>query len=55
MHIKVMLEYFYPWTNSAGIYLARRRGWYDEVGLDVECRTYDPFEETHFFILREAR
>jgi len=42
VHIKVMLEYFYPWTNSAGIYLARQKGWYKDVGLDVECRTYDP-------------
>ena len=37
-----MLEYFYPWTNSAGIYMARQKGWYQAAGLDVECRTYDP-------------
>jgi len=37
-----MLEYFYPWTNSAGIYVARQKGWYQAAGLDVECRTYDP-------------
>lgn len=42
MHVRVMLEYFYPWTNSAGIYMAREKGWYEELGLDVECRTYDP-------------
>lgn len=42
MHIKVMLEYFYPWTNSAGIYLARERGWYQKEGLDIECVVYDP-------------
>lgn len=40
--IKVMLEYFYPWTNSAGIYLARENGWYREAGLDVEIMLYDP-------------
>ncbi|BBH23279.1 myristoyl transferase [Paenibacillus baekrokdamisoli] len=41
-HLKVMLEYFYPWTNSAGFYYAREKGWYKEVGLDVEFTLYDP-------------
>lgn len=41
-HVTVMLEYFYPWTNSAGLYLARDQGWYRDHGLDVEFRTYDP-------------
>jgi NitT/TauT family transport system substrate-binding protein len=41
--IQVMLEYFYPWTNSAGIYQARRAGYYAEAGLDVQIRLYDPF------------
>lgn len=39
--VKVMLEYFYPWTNSAGLYYAREQGWYAEVGLDVEFTMYD--------------
>ncbi len=42
MHIKVMLEYFYPWTNSAGLYVAREEGWYRDLGLDVELCVYDP-------------
>jgi putative hydroxymethylpyrimidine transport system substrate-binding protein len=42
MHIRVMLEYFYPWTNSAGLYLAREQGWYQAAGLDVEFTVYDP-------------
>jgi len=41
-HIRVILEYFHPWTNSAGFYYAREQGWYDEIGLDVELSTYDP-------------
>lgn len=41
-HLKVMLEYFYPWTNSAGFYYSRERGWYREAGLDVEFAVYDP-------------
>lgn len=43
MHLlKVMLEYFHPWPNSAGFYVARERGWYAEAGLDVELRVPDP-------------
>jgi NitT/TauT family transport system substrate-binding protein len=38
-----MLEYYYPWTNSAGIYLARERGYYAERGLDVQIALHDPF------------
>jgi NitT/TauT family transport system substrate-binding protein len=38
-----MLEYFHPWPNSAGFYLARERGWYQELGLDVELVVHDPY------------
>lgn len=41
-HIKLLLEYFHPWTNSAGFYYAREQGWYDEIGLEVEFVCYDP-------------
>jgi NitT/TauT family transport system substrate-binding protein len=37
-----MLEYFHPWPNSAGFFLARDRGWYLNAGLDVELAVYDP-------------
>jgi len=40
--LRVILEYFHPWPNSAGFYVARERGWYAEAGLDVELATYDP-------------
>lgn len=40
--VRVILEYFHPWPNSAGFYVARERGWYAEAGLDVELATYDP-------------
>lgn len=40
--IRVVLEYFHPWPNSAGFYVARERGWYERSGLDVELTTYDP-------------
>jgi len=40
--LRVILEYFHPWPNSAGFYVARERGWYAAAGLDVELATYDP-------------
>lgn len=64
-HIRVILEYFHPWANSAGFYFAREQGWYDEIGLDVELATCDPHrgdtlaylnhEEGHFGIFPTNR
>jgi NitT/TauT family transport system substrate-binding protein len=39
---KVMVGYYYPWTNDAGIYLAREKGYYKEEGIDVEVTACDP-------------
>jgi NitT/TauT family transport system substrate-binding protein len=39
---RVILEYFHPWTNATGFYVASAAGWYREVGLDVEIATFDP-------------
>ncbi|MFF3984380.1 ABC transporter substrate-binding protein [Streptomyces sp. NPDC001797] len=41
-HIRVMLDYFHPWPNSAGLYVARARRWYEAAGLDVELVVQDP-------------
>jgi NitT/TauT family transport system substrate-binding protein len=41
-HVTLMLEYFHPWTNSAGFYLARERGWYADADLGLEIRLFDP-------------
>ena len=41
-HVRVMLDYFHPWPNSAGFYNARERGWYRDAGLDVELVVQDP-------------
>lgn len=40
--LRLMLEYFHPWTNAAGFYLARERGWYCEAGIDLEITVFDP-------------
>jgi putative hydroxymethylpyrimidine transport system substrate-binding protein len=41
-HVRVVLEYFHPWPNSSGFYVAAANGWYREAGLDVELRVADP-------------
>jgi putative hydroxymethylpyrimidine transport system substrate-binding protein len=40
--VSLALEYFHPWPNSAGFYVARDRGWYRDAGIDLEIRTVDP-------------
>ncbi|MUL68207.1 ABC transporter substrate-binding protein [Mycobacterium sp. CBMA 234] len=40
--ISLALEYFHPWPNSAGFYLARHHGWYADAGIDLQIRTVDP-------------
>jgi NitT/TauT family transport system substrate-binding protein len=39
---RLILEYFHPWTNATGFYVAAAEGWYREAGLDVEVATFDP-------------
>lgn len=41
-HITLALEYFHPWPNSLGFYVARSLGWFAEIGIDLELRTTDP-------------
>ncbi|WP_437883794.1 ABC transporter substrate-binding protein [Pseudomonas sp. LRF_L74] len=53
--VRVMLEYFHPWPNSAGFYLARERGWYRDAGLDVQLSVPDPYHgDTLEHLLRGA-
>jgi NitT/TauT family transport system substrate-binding protein len=40
--VRLMLEYFHPWTNAAGFYLARERGWYRDAGIELEIAVFDP-------------
>lgn len=39
--VRVVLDYLHPWPNSAGLFVARDRGWYARAGLDVELRVHD--------------
>ena len=40
--LSLALEYFHPWPNSAGFYVARHHGWYSELGIELQIRTVDP-------------
>lgn len=40
--IRLVHEYFHPWPNSAGLYLARRNGWYAQAGIELEFVLFDP-------------
>lgn len=37
----LVLEYFHPWPNSAGFYLARQKKWYEQNGLDLHITVPD--------------
>jgi NitT/TauT family transport system substrate-binding protein len=39
--LTLMLEYFYPWTNAAGFYLARDKNYYAEAGLEIDFALFD--------------
>ena len=40
--VRVALEYFHPWPNSAGFYYARQAGFFAERGMRVEFVLTDP-------------
>ncbi|BDV31178.1 ABC transporter substrate-binding protein [Microbacterium terricola] len=40
--LTLALEYFHPWPNAAGFYVAREQGWYRDAGIELEIRTVDP-------------
>ncbi|CAL8977316.1 hypothetical protein PROP_02164 [Propionicimonas sp. T2.31MG-18] len=40
--VRLVQEYFHPWPNSAGFYLARSHGWYAEAGIELEFVLFDP-------------
>lgn len=41
-HVRVMVEYLHPWTNSGGLFVAAQQGWFQDAGLDVEFSSPDP-------------
>ncbi|WP_436023097.1 ABC transporter substrate-binding protein [Trinickia sp. LjRoot230] len=40
-HVRLMLEYFHPWPNSAGFFFARAMGWFADQGIELEIRVPD--------------
>ena len=41
IHVRLMLEYFHPWPNSAGFFFARTMGWFADQGIELEIRVPD--------------
>ena len=40
---RIRLEYVVTWPNHAGLFVARKKGWYQEAGLDVDI-SWDGFD-----------
>lgn len=40
--LRIVLEYFVPWTNDIGYQLAIERGWYRDEGIDLRQVLADP-------------
>ena len=40
--VRIGLEFFHPWTNHAGLYVARDLGLYSAAGLEVDLNGRDP-------------
>lgn len=53
--LRVRLEYAHPWTNHAGMYLARERGYYADYGMDVEFTSGDFFRGDPAYLLAGER
>jgi NitT/TauT family transport system substrate-binding protein len=39
---RIMVGYYYPWTNDAGIFLARENGYFRDEGIEVDFSAFDP-------------
>jgi NitT/TauT family transport system substrate-binding protein len=44
-YARLNLDFYHPWANNAGYYVARERGYYREVDIDLDITAYDPFRE----------
>ncbi|MBA7696178.1 hypothetical protein ES703_104820 [subsurface metagenome] len=42
-YIQMVLDFYHPWANNAGFYLGREKGFYEEEGIDLDIRSYDPY------------
>ena len=40
---RIRMEYVVTWPNHAGLFVARKKGWYQEGGLDVDI-SWDGFD-----------
>ena len=44
-YMRLNLDFYHPWANNAGYYVARARGYYEEEGIDLDITSYDPYRD----------
>jgi NitT/TauT family transport system substrate-binding protein len=44
-YVRLNLDFYHPWANNAGYYVARARGYYRNEGIDLDITSYDPFRD----------
>jgi len=44
-YTRLNLDFYHPWANNAGYYVARHRGYYRDAGIDLDITAYDPYRE----------
>lgn len=44
-YIRLNLDFYHPWANNAGYYVARAHNYYKEEGIDLDITSYDPYRE----------
>lgn len=44
-YARLNLDFYHPWANNAGYYVARHLGYYAEVGIDLDITAYDPYRQ----------
>ena len=54
--VSLTVEYFHPWTNSTGFFVAALEGLYRDVGIDLDIRSVDPRrgDSLSYLVNREA-
>lgn len=44
-YVRMNLDFYHPWANNAGYYLARANGHYEREGIDLDITSYDPYRQ----------
>ena len=44
-YVRMNLDFYHPWANNAGYYVARAHGHYEKEGIDLDITSYDPYRQ----------